>query len=194
MSLTIFDLKKTFGDKVIFDGFSCDFSEFGVYALTGESGIGKTTLLRLIAGLDTDYTGKISGGGLGNVSFAFQEHRLFPSLTALQNVVLANYDEMSADAVSRAKDMLRALGIEDEDMDLFPSELSGGMRARVSLARAFTKNSPILLLDEPSKELDEHNKERVMDIVKSESKHRLVIMVTHNLSDAIACGAEIIKL
>ncbi len=194
MSLIISDLKKSFGGKVIFNGFSYSFKDFGAYALTGESGVGKTTLLRMIAGLDTDYSGKISGGGVGKVSFAFQEHRLFPSLSALHNVVLANYDEITEDAISKAKKILLALGIGDEDMHLLPSELSGGMRARISLARAFLKDSEILLLDEPSKELDEANKERVLDLIRRESRRRLVIMVTHSLYDAERCGAEIIKL
>ena len=86
MSLVLNNIDKTFGEKVIIKGLSLVFPEKGVFAVVGESGVGKTTLLRLIAGLDTDYSGEITGGGLKNVSFAFQEYRLFPTLSALDNV------------------------------------------------------------------------------------------------------------
>ena len=76
--------------------------------------------------------------------------------------------------------MLRRLGFADEDMNLFPSELSGGMKQRVSLARAFLKKSPILLLDEPTKELDAHNASLVNNIINELSRERLVIVVSHD--------------
>lgn len=194
MSLIISELRKRFKDKVVFDGFSYSFDDTGVYALTGESGVGKTTLLRMIAGLDNEYSGKIIGGGIGKSSFGFQEHRLFPTLSALDNVILANSDYVTDSCAKKAKNILFSLGISEEDMHLLPYELSGGMRARVSLARAFMKDCPILLLDEPSKELDPINKEKVLDLIAKESRRRLVIMVTHSVSDAEFCNAKIIKL
>lgn len=194
MSLVISNLKKSFGNKLIFDNFSYNFPDAGIYALTGESGIGKTTLLRLVSGLDSDYSGSISGGGIGRVSFAFQEHRLFPDLTALDNVVLANYDKVSDEKIAEAKNILLSLGITEKDMLLTPSELSGGMRARISLARAFLKNTPIILLDEPTSELDVENAALVREIIKNQAKHRLVIIVTHNKDDISALSATEITL
>lgn len=194
MTLTVSNLKKRFGNKMIFDGFSYSFGERGVYALTGESGIGKTTLLRMIAGLDTDYSGSITGGGIGKVSFAFQEHRLFPSLSALQNVVLANNDELTDEAVSAATEMLLSLGISNADMQLYPSELSGGMKARISLARAFLKDAPILLLDEPTGELDAENASIVREIIKKQAEKRLVIIVTHNEDEIFTLSATKIQI
>ena len=194
MSLSISNLRKHFGRKIIFDNFSYTFNERGVYALCGISGIGKTTLLRIIAGLDTDFSGKVAGGGIGNVSFGFQEHRLFPNLSALENAVLANCDKMTEDVVTKAKIIFSDLGLNDSDIALPPSELSGGMRARVSLVRAFLKDAPVLLLDEPTKELDEANRTRVLEVIKREGEKRLVIMVTHNIEDAKFCNAELIKL
>ena len=194
MTLTVSNLKKRFGNKMIFDGFSYSFGERGVYALTGESGIGKTTLLRMIAGLDTDYSGSITGGGIGKVSFAFQEHRLFPSLSALQNVVLANNDELTDEAVTAATEMLLSLGISNADMQLYPSELSGGMKARISLARAFLKDAPILLLDEPTGELDAENASIVREIIKKQAEKRLVIIVTHNEDETFTLSATKIQL
>ncbi len=194
MSLVISNLKKSFGEKVIFYAFSYTFSNSGVYALTGESGVGKTTLLRMIAGLDTDYSGSISGGGISNVSFAFQEHRLFPNLSALDNVVLANHDEPNADAVNQATAMLLSLGMAEKDIRLAPSELSGGMRARISLARAFLKEAPILLLDEPTSELDPDNAALVRKVIEDQAKKRLVIIVTHNTEEAYLLSATPITL
>ena len=194
MSLVISNLKKAFGSKTIFDNFSYTFKDTGIYALTGESGVGKTTLLRLIAGLDTTYSGEILGGGIGNVSFAFQEHRLFPNLSALDNVILANHDKPTDEVMAEAKNMLLSLGIAEKDIHLTPSELSGGMRARVSLARAFLKKSPMLLLDEPTSELDAENAELVRKVIKKQSESQLVIMVTHNLGDISNLSATEIKL
>ena len=194
MSLVISNLKKAFGSKTIFDNFSYTFKDTGIYALTGESGVGKTTLLRLIAGLDTTYSGEILGGGIGNVSFAFQEHRLFPNLSALDNVILANHDKPTDEVMAEAKNMLLSLGIAEKDIHLTPSELSGGMRARVSLARAFLKKSPMLLLDEPTSELDAENAELVRKVIKKQSESQLVIMVTHNIEDISNLSATEIKL
>lgn len=194
MSLVLQDLKKSFDDKLIFNGFSYSFSDLGIYAITGESGVGKTTLLRMISGLDTDYSGSIIGAGVGKVSLAFQEDRLFPVLTALENVVFANNDTMDTGALNSAKHMLLSLGISESDMSLYPSELSGGMKQRVSLARAFLKDAPILLLDEPTGELDSENAKLVRKIIKKQAESRLVIIVTHNKDEIAELSATEIKI
>ena len=193
MSLKIYDLSKSFGQKTIITGFSYDFSDTGVYILRGKSGIGKTTLLRIIAGLDKEYSGNVSGGGIGNVSFAFQEYRLFPELSALENVILAKANNNEADRNS-AIEMLTQLGFSSADMNLIPSELSGGMKQRVSLARAFLKNAPILLLDEPTKELDALLCELVCKMIRKIAETRLVILVTHKEEDVLLLDGELINL
>lgn len=194
MSLIVKELTKSFGGKTVFDGFSYEFSDNGVYAILGESGVGKTTLLRLIAGLDKDYSGEILGGGFENISFAFQEYRLFPALSAIDNVVLAVSDGKDAALIDSAKKLLATLGFTEEDMSLLPSELSGGMKQRVSLARAFLKKAPVLLLDEPTKELDEENAKAVIRAVADISKHRLVLMVTHRPEDLEQLETTTIRL
>ena len=192
MSLVIKDLTKSFGEQEIFKSFSYSFEERGVYALVGESGAGKTTLLRMISGLDSEYSGEILG--VTGVSFAFQEYRLFPTLTALENVFYANFDKKNEADLKKCQKALAELGFEESDMSLYPKELSGGMKQRVSLARAFLNDAPVLLLDEPTKELDEENVKRVIERISEEGKHRLVILVTHEFSDIEAVGAEIISL
>ncbi len=186
MNLKVRIVSKAFGEKKIFDNFSFDFSSAGLYVISGESGVGKTTLLRIICGIDKDYIGSVLGGGFENVSFSFQEYRLFPNLSAARNVYEAAFKNPTEEDKIRAKNTLLELGFSDQEIDLFPSELSGGMKQRVSLARAFLKDSPILILDEPTKELDRELCELVLSKIKEESQKRLVIMVTHNEADLTA--------
>ena len=192
MSLKIHNLSKSFGEKPILTGFSYDFSDTGIYILRGKSGIGKTTLLRIIAGLDKEYSGNVSGGAK-NVSYAFQEYRLFPELDVLENVMIASKTR-SAEDTAEAKRLLFSLGFNESELTLRPSELSGGMKQRVSLCRAFLKDAPILLLDEPTKELDHALCERLYEIIREISRDKLVIVVTHNDEDFKALAGETIQL
>ena len=194
MSLKIKNICTSFDKKTIFENFSLELPDRGVFLISGESGVGKTTLLRMISGLDTKFTGEISGGGVKNCSVAFQEYRLFPTLSALDNVIFASYDKKTAENEKEAKEMLMSLGFNEEDLNLHPAELSGGMKQRVSLARAFLRKAPILLLDEPTKELDEENAKKVINRIKTEAEHRLVLAVSHRQEDAELLGAEIIKI
>lgn len=194
MGLIIKNLSKSFDGKVIFDNFSYTFSDKGIYAIIGKSGVGKTTLLRMIAGLDTKFRGQIIGGGVKNTSFSFQEYRLFPQLTAIDNVILANYPSKTADAEYEAKETLLRLGFEENDLYLYPDQLSGGMKQRASLARALLRKSEILLLDEPTKELNAELSATVRQIMREESTRRLVIFVTHNTADIDDVGAQRLSL
>lgn len=177
MSLSIKNISKTYGEKVIFKDFSYDFDNNGIYLIRGVSGIGKTTLLRIIAGLDSNFDGRVENGGIKNVSFMFQEYRLFPTISALDNVLIVT--DKSADKENEAKSMLSVLGITGDDLKKKPSELSGGMKQRIAFVRAVMKHSNILILDEPTKELDKYSVDRMLEIISKESTKRLVLMVTH---------------
>ncbi len=194
MSLVLSEIKKSFDKKIIFDDFSYKFNDTGLYAIVGDSGVGKTTLLRMIAGLDNRYKGEIEGGGFKNVSFAFQEYRLFPNLTALENIVFALSDKRNEQFVLKSKQMLSFLGFSSDDMNLYPTELSGGMKQRVSLARAFLKDSKVVLLDEPTKELDDKLREKIYELISGESKSKLIIMVSHLSDDIRRLNATLISL
>ena len=193
MSLELKSINKSFGEKLLFRDFSYNFTDTGLYAITGESGRGKTTLLRLIAGLDNSYDGEITGVEENDISICFQEHRLFGALTALQNITEVSFQNASDDDRVRAKLLLQRLGFTENDMQLYPKELSGGMKQRVAFARAILRESRILLLDEPTKELDDATKSLMLDVIREESEKRLVIMVSHD-TDASALGAKIIEL
>ena len=194
MSLIIKNLTKKFDDKTIIDNLSYEFPDHGVVAITGESGIGKTTLLRIISGLEKNYDGEVLGSGFSNVSFAFQEYRLFSNLSALDNVIFAISDTKNEAVVKKAKDMLLSLGLKESDFDLFPGELSGGMKQRVSLARAFLKDAPTLLLDEPTKELDKENITLLTAVIQKISEGRLVVIVTHSLEDIECLSPTILQI
>lgn len=189
MLLKLNNVSKKFGEKVLFKGFSYEFQEKGLYLIRGESGIGKTTLLRMIAGLDNEYNGVIENGGTKNISFMFQEYRLFPTLTALKNASISS--EKNSDA---AADLLLQLGFTTDDLAKFPHELSGGMKQRVAFVRALLKNSPILILDEPTKELDHNTVNSMLSIIKKEAESRLIITVTHDDLDGKISNSHIIQL
>lgn len=183
MGLKLKNITKKFDKKVIFENFSFNFTDTGIYALVGESGVGKTTLLRIIAGLDINYKGTVTGGGLKNTAFAFQEYRLFPQLTALENVVIPNGNQKDQLLIHEAEEMLYNFGFTESELSLRPSELSGGMKQRVSIIRAFMKKAPILLLDEPTKELDENIRKTLYNKIIEEAKKRLIIIVSHQKED-----------
>ena len=183
-NLILKNLSFAYGNETVFNDLSLSFESKSIYLLSAPSGRGKTTLLRLIAGLIKQSSGEIVGGG---VAFAFQESRLFPALSALENA------SVSASSID-ARKMLLSLGFSEEDLLKTPSELSGGMKQRVSLVRAFLSDAPILLLDEPFKELDDKVRETVYEIIKEIANSKLVILVSHDLSDAENLSATVVYL
>ena len=190
--LEIKNLSKSFGKKHIFTDFSYKFDDAGIYVINGESGIGKTTLLRIISGLDNDYTGEVIGGGLLKISYCFQEYRLFNSISALKNITEISFDKAKDVDIANSKELLLRLGFSEDEVNLLPSELSGGMKQRVAFARAVMKKSPILILDEPTKEVDSKIRDEMKKIILECASARLVLMVTHNPDDIEGLDAKII--
>ena len=189
MILKLDNLSKRFSEHDILGNLSYTLEGPGAYIVMGESGVGKTTLLRIIAGLDEEYSGSVVGGGVENISFMFQEYRLFPALNALKNASLASLDDLN-----EAAELLLRLGFKKTDLKKKPRELSGGMKQRVAFVRAILKKSPVLLLDEPTKELDQDTVNTMLEIINEESKTRLVVIVTHDdISDKLV-SAQIIRL
>ncbi len=177
------------GHKVLQD-LSYIFPERGIVALMGASGIGKTTLLRLLCGLEKPQHGKVINH-YEKVAVSFQEPRLVPWLSAKENVAFVLGDAPEREYV--AKRTLEALELS-EIADALPEALSGGMKQRVSLARALAVGADLLLLDEPFSALDEALKSRLIPVVREANKDGLTIVITHNEEEAIALGATIIKL
>jgi NitT/TauT family transport system ATP-binding protein len=180
------DIKeKRFGEKLIFKDFVLSLPDKGIYAVTGESGRGKTTLLNIIAGLDRDFKGSREADG--RMSYVFQEDRLIPSLNVLENVMFVCRDR------EKAVDLLQKLGLGNETGSKL-GKLSGGMKRRVAIARALAADYDLLLMDEPFASIDEERKQSIMDVIKETASDRLVIFVTHDIAEAEYLGAEVIAL
>ena len=170
-------------DKPIFQNLNLSFPEKGAVALMGPSGFGKTTLLRLIAGLLKPSSGCITGLENPKIAFMFQEDRLLPWLTALKNVEIVSDEK-------KAKDWLSQMEIEDGEK--YPREMSGGMQRRISLARAMAFEGDILLLDEPFKGLDENLRKRIAEKIRG--KAGLTILSIHDREEAELMEAQIWNL
>jgi len=155
--IKIRNLNLSFGDKIVFRDFSADLPETGVTVFRGASGMGKTTLFRLLLGLQKQDSGTISGIAFQRPAVVFQEDRLMPWASALENAALGSGDE-------QAQAALKKLGME-ESMYLLPRELSGGMRRRVAIARALAYGGDALFLDEPFTGLDEENRKSTVKAV-----------------------------
>ena len=174
------NLTVRYGKQTVIDRLSFEFPEGCVIAITGASGIGKTTLLNVIAGFL-----KPQGGILHSdhraPAYIFQEPRLFPWMTALENVSAVCKDSQ------RAENLLLRLISDADAKDKYPDELSGGMKQRVSIARALAYDSDLLLMDEPFKGLDPDTRREVCRLVFEQAKGKTVLMVTHDREDLPYC-------
>ena len=148
----------------------------------GSSGIGKSSLLKILSGLLAPDSGSISGLNDLRVGIMFQEDRLLPWHTALKNVMLA----MEHPSQEEARKLLDALEI-GESADMYPAVLSGGMKRRAALARAIAFSPDVLLLDEPFSGIDEQIKGRISPFIQKSAS--LIIFSTHNVKDAGMMGA-----
>ena len=174
------DICMRFGRKTVFSSLSLRFDTPGQYAVLGASGCGKTTLLRLICGLQKPTSGRIWVDPDVRMAVCFQEDRLLPWKTALQNVALA-CSGRHAEETARA--WLSRVGL-DEECNAMPDALSGGMKRRVALARALAMDAPVLLLDEPFRALDEQTHRDMLALIRKQTAGRLLILVTHDPCDA----------
>lgn len=180
--IRIENLCKRYGDQLVLDRFSLSLQDGEKIAIMGESGRGKTTLLRIIAGLEKPEAGTVSGFNKEEIAYVFQEPRLFESLSVIKNLTVVS-SQPARTAEKKAKELLLAVGLENA-AEKYPDELSGGMKQRLALARAFMVDRPILLLDEPFSSLDKDTRNAIIDFVKEQAKNKTVIMVTHDSNDA----------
>lgn len=183
MCITLDGVNRVFDGRQVLRNVSMTLPERGAVCFFGPSGCGKTTLLRLICGLDRPDSGRVSIPKGLRFSCHFQEDRLLPWYTAAENLRLAG---------AEPEGWLRHVQLSDA-ANLYPSELSGGMRRRLSLARALAHKSDVLVLDEPVRELDEATADAMLELIDREKGDRLLLLVTHDKAQAERLGCRMVS-
>ena len=205
--LELRNISKKFGKKEILSNFSLTIPEKQILAIVGPSGGGKTTLLRMLAGLETIDSGEIFYNGESLpldeldkrhlLGFVFQDFQLFPHLTVLENLVLSPIKTMNMeknDAEKKAIELLEKLGLEKQ-INNYPTSLSGGQKQRVALARAMMINPKIIGYDEPTSALDPELRLEVEKLIlKNRELGITQIVVTHDLQFAENIADSILKV
>jgi polar amino acid transport system ATP-binding protein len=216
MQVTVRDVCKRFGDRVVLDGVSLTVGAGETVALIGPSGGGKSTLLRCLNGLNTFDAGEIRvgshtlrGGPDGRANGAalremrrffgmvFQDFQLFPHLTALQNVIEAPLQvlrQSRTEAVERGRQLLTRVGLSGH-LDAWPQQLSGGQKQRVAIARALAMGPRVLLCDEITSALDPELKHEVLTVLEDLKREGLtLLMVTHEIGFARRAADRVVVL
>ncbi len=206
LALECRDLRKTYGTRTILPGIDLQLGAGEYVAIMGESGVGKSTLLNLIAGLDAAEGGDLLIDGIAvnalddaaatllrrqKLGFIFQAFHLLPHLNLMQNVALPLL--LNGLPVDRANQMLAAVGLAGREQD-FPRQLSGGEMQRVAIARALVHRPRLLLADEPTGNLDPETADDILGLLKSEirASGASAVIVTH--SPVAAAGADRVLL
>lgn len=205
--LELRNINKAFGGKQILTNFSLSIPEKQILAIVGPSGGGKTTLLRMLAGLETIDSGEIYYNGeslaidelekRNLLGFVFQDFQLFPHLSVLDNLTLSPIKTMSMEkevVEKKARGLLEQLGLAGH-ADAFPFSLSGGQKQRVALARAMMINPEIIGYDEPTSALDPELRLEVEKLILQNKERGMTqIVVTHDLQFAENIADQILKV
>ena len=205
--LELRNINKAFGGKQILTNFSLSIPEKQILAIVGPSGGGKTTLLRMLAGLETIDSGEIYYNGeslaidelekRNLLGFVFQDFQLFPHLSVLENLTLSPVKAMNMDkeaAEKKARGLLEQLGLAGH-ADAFPFSLSGGQKQRVALARAMMINPEVIGYDEPTSALDPELRLEVEKLILQNKERGMTqIVVTHDLQFAENIADQILKV
>jgi len=189
-------LSLSFKNLTVFDNFSLEIPDRHVTAVLGPSGCGKTTLLNLISGLLNPALGNVSGVGDERISYLFQEPRLLPWKSVRKNIELVLGPLMQPKEASlRSSKFLEMVGLS-RFSDYYPHELSGGMRQRAAVARAFAYPAGVMLMDEPFQALDLHLKLSLIELFEKLWNHdrRTAVFVTHDIQEALLLGDTIVVL
>ena len=204
--LELKNIEKSFSGRKILDGISLKVTDGEIMCIVGQSGGGKTTLLRCISGLERIDEGEMMLDGRkfdpmsskeALIGVVFQEYNLFPHLSVLENVTLAPEIALKEgpQAVEKeARQLLKKLALEGKE-NLYPYQLSGGQKQRVSIARALAMHPKILCYDEPTSALDPGLRDKVRDIILSLKNESMTqIVVTHDLNFAREIADDILKV
>lgn len=180
---------KAYGSRIVLKDFSCRFFSGGIFCLMAPSGYGKTTLLRLMMGLEQPDSGKIDGLQEMRICALFQEDRLCENLDAAANLMLVT-PQLKREA---ALGLLKEAGLED-CAGKPVKEFSGGMKRRAALMRALCCPGDVLLLDEPFKGLDADTRLKMLDCIRRHRNGRTAILVSHDWEDARDLQAQLVRM
>ncbi len=201
-AIRIADLSKTFGKLVVLDGVSIDIQRGEFFMIVGPSGCGKTTLLRILAGLEKSSSGTIAVDLQGDTSrpvnsLVFHGDSIFPWMTVWDNAAygLRMRNVPAAIIKESVSHYLDCTGLT-KFANFYPHQLSGGMKQRVSVARAFANDPEILLMDEPFSALDAQNKILLQEeLLRLWEQHRkTVVFITHSVDEAVMLGDRIMVM
>ncbi len=196
-NVRIKNISKTYGEKQVLSRLSKEFSAGETTVIMGASGCGKTTLLRILLGLEKADSGEVTGMP-ERVAVLFQEDRLCEDVSAYENIALVlerKKTHAQRDAQKcRIEQEAAQVGITADDLKQNVMELSGGMRRRIALLRALLYEADCVILDEPFKGLDAATKQIVMQYVKEKVAGRTTFLVTHEQAEADFFGGNIWKL
>jgi iron(III) transport system ATP-binding protein len=207
--LSVSNLKISFDDNHVLDGFNLNLESGDIFALLGDSGSGKSSALRFIAGLDNAQLGSVALEGnhlsdngdhsvkpeLREIGMVFQDYSLFPHMTVFQNISFGIYQLSKKEKVERVKNLLDLISLKGIEKK-YPHQLSGGEQQRVSLARSLATSPKLLLLDEPFSSLDKSHRDQLVKEVREILKKANVttILVTHDEAEAKAFADKIGKI
>ena len=207
--LSVNNLKISFDDNHVLDGFNLQLESGDIFALLGDSGSGKSSALRFIAGLENAQLGSValdgnnlSDGGshsvkpeLREVGMVFQDYALFPHMTVFQNISFGINHLSKKEKIDKVESLLDLISLEGIEKK-YPHQLSGGEQQRVSLARSLATSPKLLLLDEPFSSLDKSNRDQLVREVRDILKKAGVtsILVTHDEAEANTFADKIGKI
>jgi len=196
LAVSLRNARLTYGGLVLFDGLDLELQGGVFTCLLGPSGIGKSSLLRLLAGLTPpgvsgDLRGSDGQSLTGRVAYMAQQDLLLPWLSVLQNVMLGSRLRGEPADRSRALDLLARVGLADSAL-VRPDTLSGGMRQRVALARTLMEDRPLVLMDEPFSGLDALTRLRLQALAAELLAGRTVLLITHDPLEALRLGEQIL--
>ena len=191
MAVEIKNLCKSFGEKKVLQNLNMRLEDGGIYCLMGPSGMGKTTLLRIIMNLETADSGSITGvDPEREISAMFQEDRILPYLSAVENVSMMYEKKQPPREIRHDLELI----LPKKCLSQPVCELSGGMKRRVSLARTMHFQGKMIILDEPFTGLDTDTRQRVIRYILKNRRNRILLVATHGEDDAALLGAQIIRL
>lgn len=186
-----------YNSLVIRENLSYTFGEDKIYGILGESGVGKTTFLKTIAGLLKPLSGTLEVGNKKNIYMMHQAYTCFDWLTCLDNILITErikYHRITKEIKAKALQALADVGLENH-AHKYPTQLSGGQRQRLALARTLFTKPQVVLMDEPLSALDEETRRCMQDLILKIHKetHNTIIMVTHSSEEAKKMCDEIIN-